>query len=58
MSDDRSQRGAPDNRRIDMNDRDDVRHCSKSLGVTPEQLKDAVARVGTSSGKVHESLRK
>jgi hypothetical protein len=58
MSDDKSQRGAPDNRRIDMNDRDEVRHWSKSLGVTPEQLKDAAARVGTSAEKVRESLSK
>jgi hypothetical protein len=58
MSDDKSQRGAPDNKRIDVNDPDELRHWSKSLGVTPEQLKDAVARVGTSAEKVRESLRK
>jgi hypothetical protein len=58
MSDDKSQRGAPDNKRIDVHDPDEVRHWSKSLGVTPEQLKEAVARVGTSAEKVRESLRK
>jgi hypothetical protein len=58
MSDDKSQRGAPDNKRIDIHDPDEVRHWSKSLGVTPEQLKEAVARVGTSAEKVRESLRK
>jgi hypothetical protein len=58
MSDDKSQRGAPDNKRIDIHDPDEVRHWSKSLGVTPEQLKEAVARVGTSAEKVRGSLRK
>jgi hypothetical protein len=58
MSDDKTQRGSPDNKRIDIHDPDEVRHWSKSLGVTPEQLKEAVARVGTSAQKVRESLRK
>jgi hypothetical protein len=58
MSDDKGQRGAPDNKRIDVHDPDEIRHWSKSLGVTPEQLKDAVARVGTSAEKVRDSLRK
>ena len=58
MSDDKSQRGGPDNKRIDVNDPNELRNWSKSLGVTPEQLKDAVARVGTSAEKVRESLRK
>jgi hypothetical protein len=41
-----------------VNDPNEVRHWSKSLGVTPEQLKEAVARVGTSAEKVRDSLRK
>jgi hypothetical protein len=58
VSDDKAQRGAPDDRRIDVNDPDEIRHWSKSLGVTPEQLKDAVARVGTAAEKVRDALRK
>jgi len=58
MSDDKSNRGSPDNRRIDVNDPNEIRHWTKSLGVTEEQLKEAVARVGTSAQKVRESLRK
>jgi hypothetical protein len=58
MSDDKSQRGSPDNRRIDIHDPDEVRHWSKSFGVTRERLKEAVARVGTSAEKVRESLKK
>jgi hypothetical protein len=51
ISDDRSQRGSPDNKRIDIHDPYEVRHWSKSLRVTAEQLKEAVARVGTSPQK-------
>jgi hypothetical protein len=58
MSDDKSKRGAPDNKRIDIHDPNEVRHWSQSLGVTPEQLKEAVARVGTSAQRVRESLGK
>jgi hypothetical protein len=58
MSDDKTQRGSPDNKRIDIHDPDEVRHWTKSLGVTEEKLKAAVARVGTSAEKVRESLRK
>jgi hypothetical protein len=58
MSDDKSKRGAPDNKRIDIHDPNEVRHWSQSLGITPEQLKEAVARVGTSAQRVRESLGK
>ena len=58
MSDDKSQRGSPDNKRIDIHDPNEVRHWTQSLGVTAEQLKEAVARVGTSAEKVRESLKK
>ena len=43
MSDDKSQRGAPDSRRIDVHE--------------ANQLKEAVALVCTSAEKVRESLR-
>ena len=58
MSDDKSKRGAPDNRRIDIHDPNELRHWSHSLGVSPDQLKEAVARVGTSAEKVRESIAK
>lgn len=57
MSDDKSARHSPDNRRIDVNDPDELRHWSKSLGVTPEQLKQLVSRVGTSAEKVRAAAR-
>lgn len=58
MSDDKSTRGSPDRKRIDINDPDELRHWAKFLGVTPEQLKAAVDRYGTSADRVRESLRR
>ena len=58
MSDDKKSRGAPDNKRIDVNDPDEVRNWTKSLGVTAEQLKEAVAKAGTSAEAVRKQLEK
>jgi hypothetical protein len=56
MSDDKSNRGAPDRDRIDLNDPDEVRNWTKSLGVTKEELQRAVEAVGTTAGKVYDYL--
>jgi hypothetical protein len=48
--------GSPDNKRIDIHNPNEIRRWSESAGITPEQLKDAVARVGASAQKVGESL--
>jgi len=58
MPDDKTTRNSPDNKRIDLNDSDEIRNWTKSLGVTEEQLREVVTRVGTSAGKVREYLRK
>jgi hypothetical protein len=57
MSDDKSARNSPDNKRIDIHDPNELRHWSKSLGVTPEKLKEVVNRVGTSAEKVRAALK-
>jgi hypothetical protein len=57
MSDDKSARHSPDNKRIDVHDPSELRHWSASLGVTPEQLKEVVGRVGTSAEKVRAALK-
>lgn len=57
MSDNKSDRSSPDNKRIDVNDSDELRNWTKSLNVTSERLKDAVAKVGTSAEKVKAHLR-
>ena len=54
MADDRKNRGIPDNKRIDVNDENELRNRAKSFGKTPEQIKDAVAKLGTSADKVRE----
>ena len=57
MSDNKDLRHSPDNRRIDVNDRNEVRNWMKSLNVTEEELRRAVEKVGTSADKVREHLR-
>ena len=56
MSDNKSNRGAPDRDRIDVNDPDEVRNWTKSLGVSKEQLEEAVRAVGPVAAKVREHL--
>jgi len=56
MSDDKTKRGTPDRDRIDINDPDEVRNWTKSLGVTKEELQRAVEAVGTTPGKVYDYL--
>ena len=56
MSDDKSKSGSPDRDRIDINDPDEVRNWTKSLGVTKEELQRAVEAVVTTPGKVYDYL--
>jgi hypothetical protein len=56
MSDDKGNRGNPDRSRIDINDPDEVRNWTKSLGVSKEELERAVAAAGTQADKVREYL--
>ena len=56
MPDDKSQVGGQDRSRINVNEEYELRDWSKSLGVTPEQLKNAVAAVGDRADKVREHL--
>jgi len=57
MSDSKQNRGSPDRDRIDINDPDEVRNWTKSLGVSKEDLQQAVAAVGDRAEKVREHLR-
>jgi hypothetical protein len=56
MSDDKAKRGRPDRDRIDMNDEDEVRNWTKSLGVSKEELSNAVQAAGDRADKVREYL--
>jgi len=50
--------GSPDRDRINVHEDYELQEWSKSLGVTKEQLKEAVEAVGTSAEKVREYLKK
>jgi hypothetical protein len=56
MSDNKDLRHSPDNKRIDLGDRNEVRNWTKSLNVTEDELRRAVERVGTAAEKVREHL--
>jgi hypothetical protein len=58
MGDDKSQRGAPDRRMIDIDDENELRYWSEVLGVTADRLRATVAKVGPIAAKVREELRK
>ena len=56
MSDNKSNRGAPDRDRIDMSDEDEVLNWTKSLGVSKDELQRAVQAAGDRADKVREYL--
>jgi Protein of unknown function (DUF3606) len=58
MSDDRTNRGAADRSRININEDYELRDWSKRLGVSPEELKKTVQKVGTSAKAVRKHLGK
>ena len=55
--DNKSNRGSPDRDRIDMNDPDEIRNWTESLGVSKDELRRAVEAVGPVADKVREHLR-
>jgi hypothetical protein len=57
MADDKSNSGAADRARINVNEDYELRDWSQRLGVTPEKLREAVKAVGTSAEAVREHLR-
>jgi hypothetical protein len=58
MSDDKTQRGGQDRKRINVNEDYELRDWCKKFGVTPEQLKAAVQAVGTNAEEVQKHLGK
>ena len=56
MSDDPNERGTADRSRIDVSQEHECRYWSQKFGVTPEQLKFAVERVGPMADDVHREL--
>jgi hypothetical protein len=58
MPDDLSNRGAQDRARINLNEAHEVKYWTQKWSVTAEELKRAVARVGTSAAAVAKQLGK
>lgn len=58
MSDDKTKSGGQDRERINIHEDYEVRDWAKSLGTTPERLKEAVQAVGDRAEKVREFLKK
>ena len=57
MPDNKNIRRPLDNKRIDVNDPQEVRNWCKSLSCSEQELKEAVRAVGTSAEKVREYLQ-
>jgi hypothetical protein len=57
MADDKSNTGNPDRQRINTNQEHELRDWSKKFGVTPEELKAAVAKVGNQANDVERYLK-
>jgi hypothetical protein len=56
--DNRHNTGIPDRDRVNIQENYEVEYWSNKFGVTPEQLKEAVAAVGTSATNVENYLKK
>jgi hypothetical protein len=57
MSDDKSKSQGQDRQRINVNQDYELRDWSKKFGVTPEELKRAVAKVGDRAVDVERELK-
>ena len=57
MADDKNEVGVPDRARINLSEEYEVRDWTKSLGVSEDELREAVDAVGNSAEKVREYLK-
>ncbi len=58
MVDDRSKKGPQDRNRINLSEDYEVRYWSEKFGVTPERLREAVQKVGSSAADVENELKR
>jgi predicted RNA-binding protein YlqC (UPF0109 family) len=56
MADDKTNRGAQDRARINLQEEYEVRYWTHELGVTKDELERLVARHGTSAEKIRAAL--
>jgi hypothetical protein len=57
MSDDKSKTGGQDRKRVNVDEAYELRDWAKKFGVSPEELKQAVARVGDRADEVERFLK-
>ena len=57
MADDKNKTGGQDRLRINVNEDYELRDWSKKFGVSPEQLKAAVKKVGVMAADVEKELK-
>lgn len=58
MTDDKQRTGSPDRDRINLDEDYEVQYWTQALGITPQELRDAVAAAGTSADAVRRHLGK
>jgi hypothetical protein len=58
MADDKENTGSPDRDRINLSEPYEVQYWTKTLGVSAEELRKAVAQVGSTSNAVRKHLGK
>jgi len=58
MADDKSNRGPADRARINVHEQYEVQYWSKELGVTPERLRELIAKHGVMAADVRRALGK
>lgn len=57
MADDKNVTGAPDRDRISLSEEYEIRDWTRSLGVSEDELREAVDAVGNSVDKVRDYLK-
>ena len=57
MPDDKTQRGGQDRERVNVNEDYELTAWSKKFGITPDQLKAAVKKVGDRASAVERELK-
>ena len=58
MSDDKNKTAPQDASRINVHEDYEVRYWTKKFGITADQLRQAVAKVGTSASAVENELKR
>lgn len=58
MSDDKSNRGPADAKRVNINEQYEVRYWTKEFGISEDRLREAVKRVGVMADDVRAELRR